>query len=1264
MGTRRRATDPTRPSTTNPTGGFREGFIRHESTSPEYPYYFTRADDPGYGYIPDYGDPRNAPMRYKLEDIFWLVGATPPDEQLQEWRQPQEPKEMSATALEGPIAVIYGEDRIGGSMIDLVPGTWIPPGVGSYVSGLAAAFALGHGEIDSVVKTEYGVEGFKPTVLTGAQGVWQKVFLGTAAQAADPTLTALHLTHGDGPVGQTYPNIAYVLELVQWLSEGPLSDHFIKPVYTVKGKKLLNPALGVDGAGLPNMPAAYSNQGVLALADYLASVRYGLRAGVAGIDWPSVLDSAAYADATVGSSSVTSVKVNNPEEILPSVNSNLYYPDGTGGPPTVTFSAPGGGGVLATAVVVAERWSQNQNIWIIKKILVTNPGSGYVGAPTITVSTSAYGGRALNYTVSMGEKRFSFNMAIMRQMTHRGVIDMIRSHFRGYVLRRRGKFRIVIDRPRASVYLFDPTNASPSTIRRDDLRSPNRVIVEYVDPEQDYKTVEAVQETAGVTAGTEVVVEERVPLQGLRSVSLANRIAWYRLKKGLLNLAGSIVGHKAIQMKIEPYDRVQNSLSGFAAQDFEVRLVGRSIENQYSYEIGQYDESVFSDDLVQSTPPAISTSLPDPLAPPPPPNPNSGFDWSTPVARVFDPSKQTGWTSSGYFTGVVPARFADIATVDVAFVIPAGSPATPNLTLDATTPIEVDEIYVTINGTTAPDFSISIERSALGAVWVNADVGNFIWSRSSIDTVNNRSTWWVRAAGGSYRYWRVVLTSATIATPVNVYEMTLRSRTDDLWPYVSHYRLYDRDGVFVEEVRSVNDISSLEPYTARTYTVNDPINGQSGTGTRIMQVEPVSHHGVVGGRFSRYDIFGFASAGNAASAAAQVYVPQTQENVAIIAGGNPTLVVAESTGLVRLTGHTGAAAIHGLATAHTGGRRIVLENASTTHRVEIYLNSAVEATPAYRFGASGMLGTMVALFPLDVIEFIYDGSSQRWMVQMDQVQVRSNVAGNVGVGLGAVTPTAKLHVDGTGKFTGLLTADVGLAIGGTATAGSRLDSMAADQDSYFRTTSTTGYSRVLVHNSVGAGTGIQLLVYGSAFPGTSPYGPAYANLSVITGGGANSLIVGTTSAQALTLVTSATARVTITAGGQVTILASGAGTVALETQNGVQWNAKNSGGTSVQFLVPIYSDNVTYLNFGSAGFKIRTSGTVVAAEFTASGSLVIGAPNAFATTATTGFPFIPSCAGPPTGTPEAVTGKVPLIYDTTNNRLYAYNGAWKMVALA
>jgi hypothetical protein len=62
--------------------------------------------------------------------------------------------------------------------------------------------------------------------------------------------------------------------------------------------------------------------------------------------------------------------------------------------------------------------------------------------------------------------------------------------------------------------------------------------------------------------------------------------------------------------------------------------------------------------------------------------------------------------------------------------------------------------------------------------------------------------------------------------------------------------------------------------------------------------------------------------------------------------------------------------------------------------------------------------------------------------------------------------------------------------------------------------------------------------------------------------------------------------------------------------------------------------------------------------------MVAGTGAAIATNSTGSFPLIPSCAGTPTGAPTgAAAGRIPMVYDSTNNIIYFYFGSWRGVAV-
>lgn len=112
----------------------------------------------------------------------------------------------------------------------------------------------------------------------------------------------------------------------------------------------------------------------------------------------------------------------------------------------------------------------------------------------------------------------------------------------------------------------------------------------------------------------------------------------------------------------------------------------------------------------------------------------------------------------------------------------------------------------------------------------------------------------------------------------------------------------------------------------------------------------------------------------------------------------------------------------------------------------------------------------------------------------------------------------------------------------------------------------------------------------------------------------------------------------------------------------------NVGGANLTIIPGLGTGTGTPANLVLNGIIGTTTGSGTqssAAALTIAGaatgqvpSVVVGAA-AIATNATDGFLYIPTCAGTPTGTPTTQTGRFPLVYDSTNHKLYIYDGGWK-----
>jgi len=120
----------------------------------------------------------------------------------------------------------------------------------------------------------------------------------------------------------------------------------------------------------------------------------------------------------------------------------------------------------------------------------------------------------------------------------------------------------------------------------------------------------------------------------------------------------------------------------------------------------------------------------------------------------------------------------------------------------------------------------------------------------------------------------------------------------------------------------------------------------------------------------------------------------------------------------------------------------------------------------------------------------------------------------------------------------------------------------------------------------------------------------------------------------------------------------GLGIIQFQAYNGTAYNSNAALVATITGAIgatAFPTELALATNDGATGFTTKRL------TLSSSGNVSIGTA-AISTTATDGFLYITSCAGLPTGVPTTITGRVPLVVDSTNLKLKMYaSGAWRDV---
>lgn len=132
-----------------------------------------------------------------------------------------------------------------------------------------------------------------------------------------------------------------------------------------------------------------------------------------------------------------------------------------------------------------------------------------------------------------GETRFQLDYVIDYQKSSLDHIQDILATFRGFLIYSTGEFRLKIDKPELPVQFFDMNNIAEKSFTHWESSKKeryNRVIVEYVDPDEDWDKVSGKYEI-DEDIKENGLVDTRLPLYGVNRRSQAKRLAKFFQQK-------------------------------------------------------------------------------------------------------------------------------------------------------------------------------------------------------------------------------------------------------------------------------------------------------------------------------------------------------------------------------------------------------------------------------------------------------------------------------------------------------------------------------------------------------------------------------------------------------------------------------------------------------------------------------------------------------------------------------------------------------------
>lgn len=214
-----------------------------------------------------------------------------------------------------------------------------------------------------------------------------------------------------------------------------------------------------------------------------------------------------------------------------------------------------------------------------------------------------YCDEVITYKGSSGEtiscKRYELNIVIDQKQSALDWIGDILGNFCGFLVCSQDKLFLRVEKPEAIAYKFNDSNASNlsvSPLALDD--TPNKYSVSFIDPLNNWNSVEAIVEDFADQKNRGKIIEKSVTLEGTTSQNQALRLA--RFYRDYNAICFKTISFKTGQqaMHLEPGDIVEFSFHNvFKNEPFRITEIKENNDGTFEISARNYNKAIYSDYL-------------------------------------------------------------------------------------------------------------------------------------------------------------------------------------------------------------------------------------------------------------------------------------------------------------------------------------------------------------------------------------------------------------------------------------------------------------------------------------------------------------------------------------------------------------------------------------------------------------------------------------------------------------------------------------------